>query len=208
MKVVLDAMGGDYGPSVNVAGALEAVNEWNVEVILTGDEELIQKEIEKLQYKGDRLKVVHCTEIIENSDKPSTALRKKKDSSLVVAMQMVKDREADAIISAGNTGALLAGGLFVIGRIKGISRPALAVPFPTPKGMSLLIDAGANADCKPQHLYEFALMGSLYMEAIENNQYPKVCLANVGMEEGKGNELVKESYQLLEGSDLPFHGNI
>ena len=208
MKIVLDAMGGDFGPSVTVAGAMEAVHEFNLDVILTGDEKQIRQELQNLHYKGDRITVVHCTEIIENSDKPSTALRKKKNSSLVVAMQMVKDGEADAIISAGNTGALLAGGLFIIGRIKEISRPALAVPFPTPKGISLLIDAGANADCKPQHLYEFALMGSLYMEAIEGKEVPKVCLANVGIEEGKGNDLVKDSYTLLKNSALPFLGNI
>lgn len=208
MRIVLDAMGGDFGPEVTVAGAVEAVREFQLDVILTGDEKLIGQAMKNLQYKGNAISVVHCSETIENSDKPSTALRKKKNSSLVVAMQMVKEGKADAIISAGNTGALLAGGLFIIGRIKGISRPALAVPFPTPNGISLLVDAGANAECKPQHLYEFALMGSLYMNTILNKQTPKVYLANVGIEEGKGNDLTKESYAILKNSDLSFQGNI
>ncbi|SDY92207.1 phosphate acyltransferase PlsX [Tindallia californiensis] len=208
MKIVLDAMGGDIGPSVNVAGAVEAVEEWDVEVILTGNQKQIEDELQKFSYDKERITIVNCTEVIENSDKPSTAIRKKKDSSLVVGFEMIKEKKADAIISAGNTGALLAGGLFIIGRIKGLKRPALAVPFPTPKGLSLLVDAGANVDCKAQHLYEFALMGSLYMEFVGQLAKPKVCLVNVGAEKEKGNELTKEVYQILSSSDLHFEGNI
>ena len=207
MKVVIDAMGGDYGPEVTVKGAVDAVSNFGVEIILTGDQHLITNELLKYgTVKG--ITVVHCSEVIENNDKPSVALRKKKDSSMSVAFRMVKEGEADAVISAGNTGALLAGGLFILGRIKGISRPALAVPFPTPKGVSLLIDAGANADCKPQHLLDFARMGKSYMQTMQNIEEPKICLVNVGVEEEKGNELSKETYQLLKNSNIGFSGNI
>ncbi len=208
MKIALDAMGGDYGPAVTVAGAVEAVREWDVELILTGDRDQLEKELERHSHDAGRVTIHHCTEVVENHDKPTAALRRKKDSSLVVAMEMVKNGEAQAVISAGNTGALLAGGLFVIGRIKGISRPALAVPFPTPKGVCLLIDAGANADCKPGHLSEFALMGLSYMETIVGKTAPTVCLANVGLEAEKGNDLTKEAYRLLESSTIPFAGNV
>ncbi len=207
MKVVIDAMGGDYGPEVTVKGALDAVNSLDIEIVLTGVETIINEQLNKYN-KVKGIEVVHCSEVIENNDKPSVALRKKKDSSMSVAFRMVKEGEADAVISAGNTGALLAGGLFIIGRIKGISRPALAVPFPTPRGVSLLIDAGANADCKPQHLLDFARMGKSYMQTMQNIEEPIICLVNVGIEEEKGNELSKESYTLLKNANIGFSGNI
>jgi phosphate acyltransferase len=208
VRVVIDAMGGDFGPEVTVAGALHAVQELDVQVILTGREEIIHHELQRQGMKSDKIAVVHCSEVIENQDKPSVALRQKKQSSMSVAFQMVKDGEADAVISAGNTGALLAGGLFILGRIKGISRPALAVPFPTPKGISLLIDAGANADCKPQHLLDFARMGNSYMQTMAGINTPKICLVNVGTEQEKGNELSKAAYQLLNDAEIGFAGNI
>jgi phosphate acyltransferase len=208
MNVVIDAMGGDFGPEITVAGALQAIEEFDVNVILTGKKEMIQRELDRLGKSGDSLKIVHCSEVVDNNDKPSVALRQKKDSSMAVAFQMVKNGEADAVISAGNTGALLAGGLFMLGRIKGISRPALAVPFPTPKGISLLIDAGANAECKPHHLVDFALMGKCYMQTMTKIQEPTIRLVNVGIEAEKGNELTKASYELLMNSDLAFDGNI
>jgi len=207
MKVVIDAMGGDFGPEVTVKGAVDAVNSLDVEVVLTGNETIINEQLGKYN-KTEGITVVHCSEVVENHDKPSVALRKKKDSSISVAFRMVKEGEADAVISAGNTGALLAGGLFVLGRIKGISRPALAVPFPTPRGVSLLIDAGANADCKPQHLLDFARMGKSYMQTMQNIEHPIVCLVNVGLEEEKGNELSKAAYSLLKESNIGFSGNI
>ena len=208
MNVVIDAMGGDYGPEITVAGAIQAIEEFDVNIILTGREEIINLELEKHGSHKGSLKVVHCSEVIENTDKPSVALRQKKNSSMAVAFQLVKEGEADAVISAGNTGALLAGGLFVIGRIKGISRPALAVPFPTPNGISLLVDAGANAECKPNHLLDFALMGKSYMETMANVSEPSIRLVNVGIEAEKGNELSKAAYELLMNSDIPFDGNI
>lgn len=207
MKIVIDAMGGDFGPEVTVKGAVDAVNSLDVEIVLTGNETTINEQLGKYD-KTDGITVVHCSEVIENQDKPSVALRKKKNSSMSVAFRMVKEGEADAVISAGNTGALLAGGLFILGRIKGISRPALAVPFPTPRGVSLLIDAGANADCKPQHLLDFARMGKSYMQTMQNIENPIVCLVNVGVEEEKGNELSKEAYSLLKESNIGFSGNI
>lgn len=207
MKVVIDAMGGDHGPQVTVKGAVDAANIFGVEIILTGDENIISQELKKY-YPVQNIKTRHCSEVIENSDKPSVALRRKKDSSMSVALQMLKEGEADAVISAGNTGALLAGGLFILGRIKGISRPALAVPFPTPTGVSLLIDAGANTDCKPQHLLDFARMGKCYMQTMQGIENPRICLVNVGTEAGKGNELSKEAYQLLDSAGIGFSGNI
>lgn len=208
MRVVIDAMGGDFGPEVTVAGALQAAEELGVHVILTGVEDVIHQEIKRQGRKIDALTVVHCSEVIENHDKPSVALRQKKNSSMSVAFKMVKEGEADAVISAGNTGALLAGGLFILGRIKGISRPALAVPFPTPKGVSLLVDAGANADCKPQHLLDFARMGKSYMQTMAGIDNPRICLVNVGTEAEKGNELSKSAYELLNQSNIGFAGNI
>lgn len=207
MKVVIDAMGGDYGPEVTVKGAVDAVNSLGIEVVLTGIESIINEQLTKYG-NVNGIKVVHCSEVIENQDKPSVALRRKKDSSMSVAFRMVKEGEADAVISAGNTGALLAGGLFILGRINGISRPALAVPFPTPRGISLLIDAGANADCKPQHLLDFARMGKSYMQTMENIEQPTLFLVNVGIEEEKGNELSKETYTLLKNANIGFSGNI
>ncbi|MEN1759474.1 phosphate acyltransferase PlsX [Anoxynatronum sibiricum] len=208
MKVVMDAMGGDFGPQVTVEAALQAIEELGVHMILTGREEVLQRELKQHPSVGDALTIVHCSEMIENQDKPSVALRQKKNSSMSVAFQMVKNGEADAIISAGNTGALLAGGLFILGRIKGISRPALAVPIPTPRGISLLIDAGANADCKPQHLLDFARMGRSYMQTMAGINEPEIRLVNVGIEAEKGNELSKETYPLLEQAHIGFKGNI
>ncbi|SMP47030.1 phosphate acyltransferase PlsX [Anoxynatronum buryatiense] len=208
MKVVMDAMGGDFGPRATVEAALQAIEELGVHMILTGREEVLRNELKQYPSVGDALTIVHCSEIIENQDKPSVALRQKKNSSMSVAFQMVRNGEADAIISAGNTGALLAGGLFILGRIKGISRPALAVPIPTPRGISLLIDAGANADCKPQHLLDFARMGRSYMQTMAGIDEPEIRLVNVGIEAEKGNELSKETYPLLEQAHIGFKGNI
>jgi len=208
MRIVLDAMGGDHGPAVTVKGAVAAVNEYGVHMILTGDEVKLRTELNKYNFPTASIEIIHCTESIENEDKPVAAIRKKKDSSMVVALNLVKAGKADAVISAGNTGALLAGGLFVLGRIPGIDRPALAPVFPTSKGVSVLIDGGANADCKPRNFLEFGLMGSIYAEKALQIGKPRVCVVNIGIEEGKGNDITKEAYQTCKKAPYNFIGNV
>ena len=208
MKIVVDAMGGDNGPKVTVKGSIDAVNEYDIEIILVGKEELIINELEKHRYTGNKIKVVNAEEVIENDDEPVRAIRRKKNSSLVVGLNMVKDGQADGIISAGNTGALLSGGLLIVKRISGIERAALAPVYPTKQGVSLLLDAGANTDCKPKYLQQFAIMGSIYCEKVLNIPNPKVGLINIGVEEAKGNDLTKETYKILKDSNINFRGNL
>ncbi|AXU27153.1 TPA: phosphate acyltransferase PlsX [Clostridioides difficile] len=209
MKIVIDGMGGDNAPKSNVEGAVNAIKEYQVDLIITGDKDLLEKEFSNYEFDRNKLEIVHTTEIIENEDKPVKAIRSKKDSSIVVALNLVKEGKADAIISAGNTGALLAGGLFVVGRIKGIDRPCLCSAIPNVKrGMTLIADCGANADCKPKNLVEFAAMSNIYSRKVLGLENPKVALANVGLEEGKGNDLVKRSYEEIKKLDLNFIGNV
>ncbi|MDN9309809.1 phosphate acyltransferase PlsX [Clostridioides difficile] len=209
MKIVIDGMGGDNAPKSNVEGAVNAIKEYQVDLIITGDKDLLEKEFSNYEFDRNKLEIVHTTEIIENEDKPVKAIRSKKDSSMVVALNLVKEGKADAIISAGNTGALLAGGLFVAGRIKGIDRPCLCSAIPNVKrGMTLIADCGANADCKPKNLVEFAAMSNIYSRKVLGLENPKVALANVGLEEGKGNDLVKRSYEEIKKLDLNFIGNV
>lgn len=208
MKIVLDAMGGDFGPTVTVRGAIEAISEYGIDIILTGDSALIEKEIEKYKYIEKHIEIIHCSEQITNQDKPVMAIRRKKDSSMVVALNLVKEKKADAIISAGNTGALLAGGLFILGRIKGIDRPALAPVYPTSKGISILIDGGANADCKPRNYLEFATMANIYATKILGIKDPRVCTVNIGIEESKGNSVTREAYKLCQNAGFNFIGNV
>ncbi|HGM3505695.1 TPA: phosphate acyltransferase PlsX [Clostridioides difficile] len=209
MKIVIDGMGGDNAPKSNVEGAVKAIKEYQVDLIITGDKDLLEKEFSNYEFDRNKLEIVHTTEIIENEDKPVKAIRSKKDSSMVVALNLVKEGKADAIISAGNTGALLAGGLFVVGRIKGIDRPCLCSAIPNVKrGMTLIADCGANADCKPKNLVEFAAMSNIYSRKVLGLENPKVALANVGLEEGKGNDLVKKSYEEIKKLDLNFIGNV
>lgn len=209
MKIVIDGMGGDNAPKSNVEGAVNAIKEYQVDLIITGDKDLLEKEFSNYEFDRNKLEIVHTTEIIENEDKPVKAIRSKKDSSMVVALNLVKEGKADAIISAGNTGALLAGGLFVVGRIKGIDRPCLCSAIPNVKrGMTLIADCGANADCKPKNLVEFAAMSNIYSRKVLGLENPKVALANVGLEEGKGNDLVKRSYEEIKKLDLNIIGNV
>ncbi|MGL4914246.1 MAG: phosphate acyltransferase PlsX [Romboutsia sp.] len=209
MKIVIDGMGGDNAPKSNVEGAVNAIKEYNVDLIITGDKDILEKEFSNYEFDKSKLEIVHTTEIIENEDKPVKAIRAKKDSSMVVALRLVKEGEADAVISAGNTGALLAGGLFVVGRIKGIDRPCLCPAIPNVKrGMTLIADGGANADCKPRNLVEFAAMSNIYARKVLDLQNPKIALANVGIEEGKGNDLVKKAYDELKNIDINFIGNV
>ncbi len=209
MKIAVDGMGGDNAPFATVKGAVDAIKELPVDIVLTGDRERLEIELEKYEYDKNRIQIIHTSQKIENEDKPVKAIRAKTDSSMVIAMQLVKDKKADAVVSAGNTGALLAGGLFVIGRIRGIDRPALCVCLPTKKGFSIMLDAGANADCKPLNIRQFALMGSIYSNKVMNVENPVVKIVNVGSEEGKGNELTKQSSELLKSEKgIVFGGNI
>lgn len=210
VRVVLDAMGGDNAPGEIIKGAVEAINEReDIQVVLTGLEEVISKELEKYTYRKDQIEIVHASEVIETAEPPVMAIRKKKDSSIVVGMNMVKRGEADAFVSAGSSGAVLVGGQVIVGRIKGIARPPLAPLIPTEKGAAILIDCGANVDARPSHLVQFAKMGSIYMEHVMGIRNPKVAIVNIGAEEEKGNALVKETFPLLkECGDINFIGSI
>lgn len=209
-NIALDAMGGDNAPGEIVKGAIDAIlKEPNMKVFLVGKEDLINKELSKYQYPKEQLEVVPASEIIEMAEVPTNAIRKKKDSSMVVGMKMVKEGRADAFVSAGNSGAVLVGGQVIVGKIKGVERPPLAPLIPTKKGVSLLVDCGANVDARPSHLVQFAKMGSIYMEHVLGIKDPKVGIVNIGAEEEKGNALVKETFPLLkEEKDINFIGSV
>ncbi|MGC6177980.1 phosphate acyltransferase PlsX [Lacrimispora sp. 38-1] len=210
IKVAVDAMGGDYAPVQTVAGAVEAVNaNKEIRVLLVGQEQMISEELAKHTFHKDQIQIVNATEVIETEEPPVNAIRKKKDSSIVVGMNLVKQMEADAFVSAGSSGAILVGGQVIVGRIKGVERPPLAPLIPTEKGVSLLIDCGANVDARPSHLVQFARMGSLYMEHVVGIKNPTVAIVNIGAEEEKGNALVKETFPLLKDcKDIHFTGSI
>nr|WP_317282029.1 phosphate acyltransferase PlsX [uncultured Sellimonas sp.] len=209
-KVALDAMGGDYAPVEMIKGAIDAVNKRkDIKVALVGKEAVIKEELGKYTYDKDQVEIVNAEEVIETAEPPVNAIRKKKDSSIVVAMNMVKRGEADALVSAGSSGAILVGGQVIVGRIKGVERPPLAPLLPTKKGFSLLIDCGANVDARASHLVQFAKMGSIYMEHVMGVKNPKVAIVNIGAEEEKGNALVKETFPLLKAcKDIHFIGSI
>jgi len=210
IKIIVDAMGGDNAPVETVKGAVEAVNERkDITVCLVGQEDVVKKELAKYSYNKDQIEVVHASEVIETAEPPVNAIRRKKDSSIVVGMNMVKRGEADGIVSAGSTGAVLVGGQVIVGRVKGVERPPLAPLIPTSKGFSLLVDCGANVDARPSHLVQFAKMGSIYMENVMGIKNPRVAIVNIGAEEEKGNALVKETFPLLKAcEDINFIGSI
>lgn len=210
VRIVVDAMGGDFAPACNVDGAIDALKECNeIDVTLVGIEDELNALLKDREYDKERLHVVHASEVISCDESPAFAIKKKKDSSLVVAQKMVREGKADALVSAGSTGAILVGGQIVVGRLKGIERPALAPLIPTENGFALLIDCGANVDAKPSNLVQFAKMGSIYMENIMGVKNPRVGLVNIGTEEEKGNMLVKETFPLLkECKDINFIGSI
>ncbi len=207
--IAVDAMGGDNAPAEIVLGAVNASKEVNYKIALVGKEDVVKAELDKYKYDSDKIFVVNADEVIENCDMPTIAIKKKKNSSMVIGMNMLKNGEAAAFVSAGNTGALLTGATVIVGRIKGVERPALGTMLPTEKGFTLLIDAGANVDAKPSYLAQFATMGSIYYENVIGVKEPKVGLVNIGAEEEKGNAVVKEAYGLLkEKKDINFIGNV
>ena len=210
IRVALDAMGGDNAPGAVIEGALQALNERpEVSVILVGREEVMRRELDGKTYDANRLRLVHASEEITNNEAPVKAIRTKKDSSIVVGLNLVKKGEADAFVSAGCTGAVLVGGQLIVGRIKGVDRPPLAPLIPTGEGVALLIDCGANVDARPDHLVQFARMGSIYMRDVVGVKEPRVAIVNIGAEAEKGNALVKETYPMLEAcEDIHFVGNI
>lgn len=210
VKVCVDAMGGDNAPAEIVKGAIEAINECDrVEVTLVGQESAITRELSKYKYPADRVKIINAEEIIDPNEPPVFAIRKKKDSSIVKGLQTVRDGVCDSFVSAGSSGAVLVGGQVIIGRAKGVERPPLAPLIPNTKGVSLLIDCGANVDARANHLVQFAKMGSVYMENIMHIENPRVAIVNIGAEEEKGNALVKETYPLLKACpDINFIGSI
>lgn len=217
MKIVLDAMGGDNAPDANIKGAVNAINKVKAEVVLVGKEEVIRSKVKEFYGKdieeiSDRLKIRNATETIEMEDTPTVAIKHKKDSSMVVGFKMLKEDEGDVFISAGNSGALLTGATLIVGRIKGIDRPALAGILPAYHSQLLLIDAGSNTNCKPINLLQFAQMSSIYLRNTYGIENPAIGLLNIGTEETKGNELVRESYNLLkekaEELNINFVGNV
>lgn len=210
INVAVDAMGGDNAPVEIIKGAVEAVNEnSHVRIFLTGQEEVVQKELARYTYNKEQIEVVNATEVIETAEPPVMAIRRKKDSSLVKALTLVKEGTCDGFVSAGSTGATLVGGQVIVGRMKGVERPPLAPLIPTETGCALLIDCGANVDARPSHLVQFAKMGSVYMENIMGIKSPRVGIVNIGAEEEKGNALVKETYPLLKNCpDIHFIGSV
>jgi len=208
MRIALDAMGGDHAPVVTVAGAVEAARAWNYEVILVGREELIRAELAKHKTKGLLLTVVNAPEVIAMDESPAQAVRQKKNSSIVLAAQLAVDKKADAFLSAGNSGAAMAAALMHMHRIEGVSRPAITTVFPTITGICSILDVGANVDCKPKHLLQFAIMGKVYMQKVFGIEKPRIGLLSIGEEESKGNELTLATFDLLKKADINFIGNV
>jgi glycerol-3-phosphate acyltransferase PlsX len=208
MKIALDAMGGDHAPSATAKGAVLAVNEYGFDVILVGDEEKIAHELKQETFPSHKIKIIHSSQVVGMSEPPSQAIRQKKDSSIKVAIELVRSGEADALVSAGNSGVTMATSQLLLGKINGVDRVAIAAPIPTLKGTTVLIDAGANVDCKPLHLFQFAIMGESYARTLFNVHEPKISLIGIGEEDDKGNSLTKESFKMLKKLGDKFIGNI
>ncbi|MBN1957196.1 MAG: phosphate acyltransferase PlsX [Desulfuromonadales bacterium] len=207
-KIAVDAMGGDYSPASEVAGAVDACRRWGCEVILVGDTQRIENELAKHVTQGLRLEIHHASEVVGMHDSASDAVRKKKDSSIRVAFNLAHQGAACAVVSAGNSGAIMASGMHVFGRVKGIERPAIGTCLPNLDDQTMVLDMGANVDCKPSHLYQFAVMGSIYVEHFFNKVKPRVGLLSNGEEEKKGNELTRDTHRLLKESQLNYLGYV
>ncbi len=209
MKVALDAMGGDFAPAVTVEGAVETINESeDIDIVLVGDEPSIKRELSGKRFPLNRLHIKHASQTVGMDEPALTAVRKKKDSSIRKAVELVRSRDADAVVSAGHSGVAMAMSLLLLGASKGVERPAIATLMPTLKGPFILVDAGANVDCAAKNLLQFALMGNAYCRAMFNNPEPKVALLSIGEEDTKGNLLTKETFKLLKDSGMRFIGNI
>ena len=209
MKILVDAMGGDHAPHAPIEAAIRAAEELDVHIVLIGDEDIIRRELKKHpKYSEDKISIVHAPEVTTNNEEPAKAVRRKKGASVVVAANMLRNGEGDAMLSMGSTGALLSAGLLIVGRIKGILRPALGTILPTAQGPKMLIDAGANTNCKPENLVQFGMMGDVYMRNVIGINNPKVGLMSIGEEEGKGDELTKKTFDRMKTAPFNFIGNI
>lgn len=208
MRIALDAMGGDHGPAPCIEGAIQAAQEFNLEVILVGDESVLTEECARLGCTDGRLTIKHAPQVVEMHESPAAVARKKRDSSIWIATELVKSGDASAVVSPGNTGASMVSAFFVLGLIKGVERPAIATSLPTLTGEAVMLDVGANVDCTAQHLMQFAIMGNEYGQHLFKKPNPRVGLLSIGEEDSKGNEVTKEAFKLLKGSPLNFIGNV
>ncbi len=208
MIIAVDAMGGDNSPAVEVAGAVSACREWGCRVILVGDTPRIEAELSRHSTQGLQIEIQHASQVVGMQDSASDAVRKKKDSSIRVAFELAHQGRAQAVVSAGNSGAIMASGMYVFGRVKGVERPAIGTSLPNLEDQTMVLDMGANVDCKPSHLYQFAVMGSLYVELVLGKTTPRVGLLSNGEEEKKGNDLTRETHQLLKASQLNYIGYV
>ena len=209
ITLAVDAMGGDHGPKITVPASINALTRYDqLHIILVGDKELIEKELQKHKYTNTRLSIQHTTEVVEMDESPQSALKNKKDSSMRVAINLIKEEKAQACVSAGNTGALMATARYVLKMLPGIDRPAIASSLPSQKGTTYMLDLGANTDCTAEHLLQFAVMGAMLVSSVTGNPNPSVGLLNIGSEDIKGNEIVKEASELLRRSHLNFYGNV
>ena len=209
ITLAVDAMGGDHGPKITVPASINALTRYDqLHIILVGDKELIEKELQKNKYTNTRLSIQHTTEVVEMDESPQSALKNKKDSSMRVAINLIKEEKAQACVSAGNTGALMATARYVLKMLPGIDRPAIASSLPSQKGTTYMLDLGANTDCTAEHLLQFAVMGAMLVSSVTGNPKPSVGLLNIGSENIKGNEIVKEAGELLRRSHLNFYGNV
>jgi glycerol-3-phosphate acyltransferase PlsX len=208
MKIALDAMGGDHGPAPCIEGAMQAAKELDVEIILVGDETALKRECARLGATDGRLSIRHAPQVVEMHESPAAVARKKRDSSIWIATELVKNGEASAVVSPGNTGASMVSSFFVLGLTKGVERPAIATSLPTLTGEAIMLDVGANVDCSAKHLEQFALMGNEYGKHLFRKPNPRVGLLSIGEEDSKGNEVTKEAFKLLKASSLNFIGNV
>lgn len=209
MRIAVDAMGGDYAPGEVIKGTVEAVNQLGIETLLVGDKQVIENELGRYSYPEGKIRVAHCTQVVEMNEHPALALRKKKDSSILVATSLVKEGIADALVSCGNTGAQMTAAVLVLGRLEGIERPAIAAHIPVKNGYTILLDIGASVDCKPRQLVQFALMGGAYASVLTGGQNPSIGLLSNGEEEAKGNQAVIEAHAMLKAiPGINFIGNV